>query len=955
MTVQAASNTRSEGPEGTAANAWDQAAEEARNVGIRWERPPGDERSAEEIIADNALLRQLGNQRGVRDALKDRVGDFERDANAAYRAEQVLRHIEAFGGDGTRLLGKEIGNGRIDGFNKRQQAKDGSEAARLLEFAEQGFASLHGTLGSAEWAASDTSARQQAEALGILWQRPANDQRSAREIVAADPLLRNLGNQSHVSDMLKERVGDFTTDADAAYRATQVLEHLERYDGEGHDLSGGEVGNGRVDGFTKGGEAKHGTEAGRLQDFGKYGFANLKGPAPTEQSRLDFARESAGLPPVSELDSNAWETSTQDPADPDRRLTVNELTWRNLLADWKTGIEQGRIGKDDDRTRLYTALRAQAARDGGLDMVVLDIAQGQGSTHAEGQDFAAIIDGDKVDRQVAELFASEGVQKDFQAQRSKALGEVPDQAALSDKLERLAFSEDYAHYIGELQRSGQGERAKADMGEVYASLAALEPDKAAQFSQHMMITATTVDLDALARDPSLITDDNTVLATQDAVKTLLAALKKGGVDLTRRTLETERFVQEFLGDKQTAKAFGNALQELGATFAKQGSVTAADIDKVMGKDLYRTLGEGARGSLAKTLVELNGNGALGSLGGLVSLASGVYQLAGKGGTLADTPEERLAIAKDFVSVLGAGQHFVNLGSTLHDRLWGTQVNQLLGLDKSLPEIFGKDVPAGSGRNLSLVEGDLKRLFEDFNAAVDAAPTPDKEALAKKLDLTPEQWTRLNSGFREGFAKNPGLPGSTPSSRAASAFLRVMDAGANSFAGVADLVLGSLKIKSGLAGDDQVAVAQGAITVAAGAFNVAGGGAQLGALIGSSAARALAAPLLWAGAALTVALTPFLIVEDIKHNQRMDAQREDLRQLFADLDAQGLLREDGLRRYAFLDDYLYNYGQRDAPSDRSVFDFRADEYRHYLDNGHVYWDGEHQDYAGDGANLDSLMA
>ncbi len=935
-----------------------QSREIAEKLGIKWERPEGDERSARDIIDDSPLLKNLGNQSGVKDMLKEQVGDFEKDADAAYRAAQVLEHIETMDSSGKKIAGKDVGNGSVDGFTKSGEAKNGTEAGRLQDFGKFGFSHLKGELKDPASAANDKDARDQAEQLGIVWERPDSDDRSAQDIINGDPLLKHLGNQSGIKDMLKDQVGDFEKDADAAFRASQVLEFIETHDSDGKLLSGSDVGNGSIDGITKDGEARNGTEAGRLQDFGKYGFSSLKGPEATEDSRLDFERKSAGLPLDSETDVANLETTTSDPNDKNRKLTVGELTWQKLISEWKTGIDNGSIAKDDDRAKLYNALRAQAASENGLDMVTLDMSMGQSTSKVNGEDFASIIDRAKVDEQTAELFGSSIVQKDFQAQQGKALDALPDKDAVLDKLEKMAFSEEYSRYIADLKESGKADLAEADIGKTYASLAAFDPDKAAQFSQHMMIDATTMDLDKLLADPSGINDENTVLATQDTIKTLLTALKKGGVDMTRRTVETERFVQEFLGNKQTAKAFGEALKELGATFAKNGTVTAADIDKVMGKDIYKTLGEGAHGSMLKTITELNSNGVLGSAGGLISLASGIYQIAGKGGTLADTPEERLAIAKDFVSVLGAGQHFVNLGSNIVDSVRGTHVNQMLGLDKSLPQIFGKDVPGGAGRNMGLVEGDLHKILTDFNTAVDAAPIEDKDKLAKKLDLTPDQWDQLNAGFRDGFAKNPGLNGSTPTTRGVSAFLRVMDAGANTFTGVADLVLGGLKIKSGLASNDKVAVAQGAITVAAGAFNFAGGGAQMAALLGSNAARAIAAPLLWVGAALTVALTPFLIVEDIKHNNRMDAHRDDLQQLFADLDEQGLLTEDGLQRFEFLDQYMYSYGQRDAPDDQSIFEYREEEYEFFVEDGHLPSPGfdyiTHVDYDGDGSNLQTQM-
>ncbi|GGJ85896.1 hypothetical protein [Pseudomonas matsuisoli] len=935
------------------------AREDAEKLGIQWERPEDDKRSAKDIIEDSPLLKNLGNQSGVKDMLKERVGDFENDADAAFRAEQVLEHVVSFDGEGNRLVGDDVRNDSIDGFTKGGDAKNGTEAGRLQDFGKYGFSHLEGELQHTSKAPDDKEAREQAAALGIVWERPENDKRTAQEIIDGDPLLKNLGNQSGIKDMLKERVGDFENDADAAFRASQVLEHIETHDADGKVLSGGDVGNGSINGFTKGGEAKNGTEAGRLQDFGKYGFSSLKAPEPTDDSRIDFERETAGLPPASELDIGNLETTTTDANDKNKKLTVSEMTWQTLMKDWKTGIDNGTIAKDDDRAKMYNALRAQAASENGLDMVTLDMSMGQSTGKTNGSDFDSIIDREKVNEQVAELFGSESVQKDFLASQKKATDALPDKDGVRQKLEDTAFSEEYSRYIADLKENGKGELAEADINKTYASLAAFDPDKAAQFSQHMMIDATTMDLDKLMSDPSLISDDNTALATQDTIKTLLTALKKGGVDLPRRTVETERFVQEFLGNKQTAKAFGDALKELGATFAKNGTVTSDDINKVMSKDVYKTLGEGAQGSMLKTITELNANGALGSAGGMISLASGIYQLAGKGGTLADTPEERLAIAKDFVSVLGAGQHFVNLGSNIYDSLKGTQVNQMLGLDKSLPQIFGKDAPEGKGRNISLVDGEVKKLFEDFNAAVDAAPIDSKEKLTEKLNMSDDQLNKINEGFRDGFAKNPGLNGSTPTTRGISAFLRVMDAGANTFTGAADVVLGGLKIKSASDTGDKVGIAQGAITVAAGAFNLAGGGAQMAALMGVNAARALAGPLLWAGAALTVALTPFLIVEDIKHNNRMDAHRDDLNQLFTDLDAQGLLKEDGLERYEFLDSYMYNYAQRDAPDDKSIFEYREEEYAFYSDEGHLPeagWDDvKHEDYKGDGNNLETQMA
>ncbi|QND54781.1 type III effector HrpK (plasmid) [Phyllobacterium sp. 628] len=273
------------------------AREDAARLGIKWVTPEGDNRSAEDIINDNPLLKNLGNQSGVKDKLKDRVGDFEHDRDAAYRAVQVLEHIEKFDDDGKIQDGKNVGNDEINGFTKSGEAEHGTEAGRLQDFGKYGFENLKGELPDQLDPKDNKEARKEAEALGIEWVRPEGDQRSAKEIIDDNPLLKNLQNHGNAKDMLKERVGDFDRDADAAFRAAQVLKHVEKFDGDGKLLDDKKVGNEKIDGYTSSNEAKHGTEAGRLQDFGKYGFRNLKGNLHEVPAKNDAPPTAPGKEP----------------------------------------------------------------------------------------------------------------------------------------------------------------------------------------------------------------------------------------------------------------------------------------------------------------------------------------------------------------------------------------------------------------------------------------------------------------------------------------------------------------------------------------------------------------------------------------------------------------------------------------------------------------------------------
>lgn len=141
---------------------------------------------------------------------------------------------------------------------------------------------MYGSLGSQSQSSAPT-----ADGNGSMPQpndtRPPGDTRSADQIVAANPTLAHLGNQDHVMDNLKKQCGDWTNPsltpdqrADAAYRASEVLNYIKSSNAsDGSTRSGSVTDDGRIDGFTKSGDARHGTEAGALKDFGEQGYGAL--------------------------------------------------------------------------------------------------------------------------------------------------------------------------------------------------------------------------------------------------------------------------------------------------------------------------------------------------------------------------------------------------------------------------------------------------------------------------------------------------------------------------------------------------------------------------------------------------------------------------------------------------------------------------------------------------------
>lgn len=126
----------------------------------------------------------------------------------------------------------------------------------------------------------DTSVRPTEE---NLKGRPPGDNRSAEQIIDENPVLKNLGNQKDIKrEQLKERFGDWTdankdpkSRADAAYNMACVLNSIKglnaRDGSERKEISA----NDKIEGITKDGDARHGTEAGVLKDIAEQGLKML--------------------------------------------------------------------------------------------------------------------------------------------------------------------------------------------------------------------------------------------------------------------------------------------------------------------------------------------------------------------------------------------------------------------------------------------------------------------------------------------------------------------------------------------------------------------------------------------------------------------------------------------------------------------------------------------------------
>ncbi|AZE53388.1 hypothetical protein C4K03_1217 [Pseudomonas synxantha] len=122
----------------------------SRKPEIATGRPPGDNRTAEQIINDNPILKNLGHQKDINRPLAyKRLGDWtsnnkdpEARADAAFNAARVLNYIDtSLSADG-KHRGKAHGNGDLEGITRSGDARHGTPAGMWKDFTEQGYSAL---------------------------------------------------------------------------------------------------------------------------------------------------------------------------------------------------------------------------------------------------------------------------------------------------------------------------------------------------------------------------------------------------------------------------------------------------------------------------------------------------------------------------------------------------------------------------------------------------------------------------------------------------------------------------------------------------------------------------------------------------------------------------------------------------------------------------------------------
>ncbi len=656
------------------------------------------------------------------------------------------------------------------------------------------------------------------------------------------------------------------------------------------------------------------------------------------------------------------ELTTQliDPSDPSKGYyTVGQLTIKTLMDKYRGMLDKGEITKDDPRAKLLFALEARDALTNGYWLypyVENDGFLGIGTYRSTDQpvfmtpaDVAAIIDPQAVDAQIQQLMGDSTVKTDYAAATATAVAARPDSAQDAETLFGEMTNGSYAAALKELNDRGLSAEATAMTQRDLQYLATLDPAKATEAAQALIVDGVGIDYQALLSDPSLVSVEDFEQAITDAIKIALQSIRSSTA-LTRHGAQsvtsTINYLEGILKDKTSVHKLAVGLREMVIAAHKSGvadasgafsGTSAADIRALMDKT-YLPAAE--RGMVTRFFTETQRVGLWGTIAGGAVMASFAYKLTQGAWSSDSSAIERWGAARDLLALLSVNQHAQKLGATVVDyfkQLLGTgsagDAWAALGLDKTLPQVWGQRSFLPGQQNWNEVLADSRAtMWDQYDSFRNSQGAPEAIGLDLNDPTTKAAVDRFNARLEQEAAA-VGMRITNSGSRLAVSFFKVMGS-VTDLVGVADIVLGAMGIAKGVAAGDNAAIVANSLGMAGGAALTAAGTIGTLGLFGAVGVTAMAAvaPLFLVGAVLAAAgFAIQMIWGAIDEHRKMQQLTDGQGEWFQDLANQGLTFADWGDKLEYLRYAFHTYGGNDNTNDaQSYFDFQAAEWAHFRD-------------------------
>ncbi|TFY85517.1 hypothetical protein DYL61_29375, partial [Pseudomonas nabeulensis] len=264
-----------------------------------------------------------------------------------------------------------------------------------------------------------------------------------------------------------------------------------------------------------------------------------------------------------------------------------------------------------------------------------------------------------------------------------------------------------------------------------------------------------------------------------------------------------------------------------------------------------------------------------------------------------------------------------LGTRLYDKAMGTGANKMLGLDRSVPKIWAAPGAVDPTLQVSGLPKEADDIVDRFATRIEnAANEPNRKWTGTLAGLSENDAIKVGQGIQSGIDGRGGVASATKAARIAGSVIKIVAVTGDIIGGGVSIASGALTLKDGIRSNDKMMIAGGSLSIASGSFGLLGAAGTFASAAGfASRITPFFGPIgFLVGGVLGFAGTIVSIIKSPKLHKLSLKNWEQIKQFQQD----GFVRPGAEHKYIWLQTYLSDWGQRDAPKDQSIFDFRREE-------------------------------
>ena len=471
-----------------------------------------------------------------------------------------------------------------------------------------------------------------------------------------------------------------------------------------------------------------------------------------------------------------------------------------------------------------------------------------------------------------------------------------------------------------------------------AALAVLNPEKAVEVAQMLMIDTLAEQVLDIANDPSQVDAETFNLATSDSLNMALNTLKSLS-GTPRHAAQTLIDILENLTPGQVNELSGMIQRALIAVRQSGGN-----FDTAMAAQFKTTsMSTATRQLLSDLVTEGQKIGVWGSIAGAASAASFIYKANNGAFSPDSTPMERWGLARDLLGFLSVGTHMGKFIVALATPTgYSGAINDLFGLNKTLPQVWGQSGLSDPATNAIIKDEAFNKAFANSVGEIfndwDSMASQSLADAPSSVDPTSSYHNQLLSESAENGTTILGKDvNAITARRIGQSVYKFLSNATDIASGIGDAIVGGIGAhKAVAAGDTTMAVINSVQAVSGIAVTVAGGlgtwGAMTGATVGTTTVLAAAAPLFLAanilGLAALIATFSVMAKRINEQHAKLVDHTQEQRTWFENLDKLGVLEDDWEDKLDYANMAMSIYGNDNTNANSSYWDVNHEEFEHF---------------------------